>query len=270
LLAAVFFLTYNLLHRSPMPDLVPISRVAAEVQAGRVSRITVIGNRLEVYLETGQQIRSLKEATSTLAEQLKALGVSEEKLAQVQIEVTETPDWNTLFSTGGTILVMVIFLVAAFFFLRQFQGVNNQALSFGKSRARLYTSDKPSVTFDDVAGVDEAKEELREVVEFLKEPQKFIQVGARIPKGVLLMGAPGTGKTLLAKRSPGRPASPSSACLAPSLWRCSSASAPAGCGTSLIRPNAIPPASSSWTRLTRWGATGVPVWAAPTTSGSRP
>jgi len=199
LLAAVFFLTYNLLHRSPMPDLVPISRVAAEVQAGRVSRITVTGNRLEVYLETGQQIRSLKEATSTLAEQLKALGVSEEKLAQVQIEVTETPDWNTLFSTGGTILVMVIFLVAAFFFLRQFQGVNNQALSFGKSRARLYTSDKPSVTFDDVAGVDEAKEELREVVEFLKEPQKFIQVGARIPKGVLLMGAPGTGKTLLAK-----------------------------------------------------------------------
>jgi hypothetical protein len=69
LLAAVFFLTYNLLHRSPMPDLVPISQVAAEVQAGRVSRITVIGNRLEVYLETGQQIHSLKEATSTLAEQ---------------------------------------------------------------------------------------------------------------------------------------------------------------------------------------------------------
>ncbi len=199
LLAAVFFLTYNLLHRSPTPDLVPITRVASEMQAGRVTKITITGTRLTVVLETGQQLRSLKEAGSTLAEQLKALGVSDEQLAKVQIEVTETADWAALFSTGGTILVMVIFLAAAFFFLRQFQGVNNQAMSFGKSRARLYTSDKPSVTFDDVAGVDEAKEELREVVEFLKEPQKFIQVGARIPKGVLLMGAPGTGKTLLAK-----------------------------------------------------------------------
>jgi len=199
LLAAVFFLTYNLLHRSPTPDTVPISRVASEVQAGRVVKITVTGTRLTAVLETGQQLRSLKEEGSTLAEQLKALGVTDEQLANVQIEVVETADWATLFSTGGTILVMLIFLAAAFFFLRQFQGVNNQAMSFGKSRARLYTSDKPSVTFDDVAGVDEAKEELREVVEFLKEPQKFIQVGARIPKGVLLMGAPGTGKTLLAK-----------------------------------------------------------------------
>jgi cell division protease FtsH len=83
--------------------------------------------------------------------------------------------------------------------LRQFQGANNQALAFGKSRARMYTGDQPSVTFEDVAGVDEAEEELGEVVEFLKEPEKFVQLGARIPKGVLLMGAPGTGKTLLAK-----------------------------------------------------------------------
>jgi cell division protease FtsH len=83
--------------------------------------------------------------------------------------------------------------------LRQAQGTNNQALSFGKSRARMFTGDQPSVTFDDVAGVDEAKEELKEVVEFLKEPEKFISLGARIPKGVLLVGSPGTGKTLLAK-----------------------------------------------------------------------
>jgi cell division protease FtsH len=86
-----------------------------------------------------------------------------------------------------------------FFMLRQAQGSNNQALSFGKSRARMFTGDQPTVTFDDVAGVDESKEELQEVVEFLKEPEKFISLGARIPKGVLLIGAPGTGKTLLAK-----------------------------------------------------------------------
>ncbi|RME34819.1 MAG: ATP-dependent zinc metalloprotease FtsH [Thermoflexia bacterium] len=193
------FLTYNLLSRSGEPNVVPISRVAAEVQADRVERIVVSGNRLEVRLKTGQQLRSTKEATATVAEQLKWLGVSEEQLAKVQIEVAETPDWTALLSTGGTFLMMILFLVTIFFFLRQFQGVNNQALSFGKSRARLYTSDKPAVTFDDVAGVDEAKEELREIVEFLKEPQKFIQLGARIPKGVLLVGAPGTGKTLLAK-----------------------------------------------------------------------
>jgi cell division protease FtsH len=83
--------------------------------------------------------------------------------------------------------------------LRQAQGSNNQALSFGKSRARMFTGDQPTVTFEDVAGVKEAKEELYEVVEFLQEPEKFISLGARIPKGVLLVGAPGTGKTLMAK-----------------------------------------------------------------------
>jgi cell division protease FtsH len=86
-----------------------------------------------------------------------------------------------------------------YFMLRQAQGTNNQALSFGKSRARMFTGDQPTVTFEDVAGADEAKEELKEVVEFLKEPEKFISLGARIPKGVLLVGSPGTGKTLLAK-----------------------------------------------------------------------
>jgi cell division protease FtsH len=94
-----------------------------------------------------------------------------------------------------------LILVGAFFFflLRQAQGAGNQAFAFGKSRARLFTGDKPTVTFADVAGADEAKEELREVVEFLKEPQKFAALGARIPKGVLLVGPPGTGKTLMAK-----------------------------------------------------------------------
>ena len=86
-----------------------------------------------------------------------------------------------------------------FLFLRQAQGSNNQALNFGKSRARMFSSSRLSVTFLDVAGVEEAKEELKEVVEFLKYPEKFAALGARIPKGVLLVGPPGTGKTLLAK-----------------------------------------------------------------------
>ncbi|MFZ1692541.1 MAG: ATP-dependent zinc metalloprotease FtsH, partial [Flavobacteriales bacterium] len=97
-------------------------------------------------------------------------------------------------------LLPLIFIGALFFILfRQTQGSNNQALSFGKSKARVFTGDKPTVKFDDVAGADEAKEELKEVVEFLKEPQKFAALGARIPQGVLLVGPPGTGKTLMAK-----------------------------------------------------------------------
>jgi len=99
----------------------------------------------------------------------------------------------------GTFLPLLIFGGLLFFMLRQAQGSNNQAMSFGKSRARLFTGDKPTVTFQDVAGVEEAKEELQEVVEFLQEPEKFVALGARIPKGVLMVGPPGTGKTLMAR-----------------------------------------------------------------------
>jgi len=199
LIAAVIFLGYSLVSQSGSVESVPLSKVAEAVEAGDVKSITVSDDQLLVTFNDGRKVRSSKEPSSTLLEQLQVLGVSAEKLTQIEIEIMRTPDWGTLLSTGGMILTVAVFLIGGYFFLRQFQGANNQALSFGKSRARLYTGDQPAVTFDDVAGVDEAKEELREVVEFLKEPQKFIQLGARIPKGVLLMGAPGTGKTLLAK-----------------------------------------------------------------------
>jgi len=199
MIVAVVFLIYSLLNRSGQAAPIPLSQVAARVEAGEVKEITITGDDLAVVFSDGTQARSLKESGSTLAEQLSALGVSSERLAQLRITVDQAPDWSTLLSTGGMLLMIVVVFLGGYLFLRQFQGVNSQAISFGKSRARLYTSDQPSVTFEDVAGVEEAKEELREVVEFLKEPAKFITLGARIPKGVLLMGAPGTGKTLLAK-----------------------------------------------------------------------
>src|SRR5258706_13349848 len=97
-------------------------------------------------------------------------------------------------------LLPILLMVGVFWFIfRQAQGSNNAAMSFGKSRARMFSGEHPTVTFQDVAGIEESKQELAEIVEFLKEPQKFIQLGARIPKDVLLVGPPGTGKTLLAK-----------------------------------------------------------------------
>jgi cell division protease FtsH len=162
--------------------------------------LAVKGNDIEVVYDDNRVALARKEPGSTAVEQLQAFGVEEEALQMLEsFNVEEPTDWTALFSIGGTLLGIIAMGVVAYLFIRQFQGVNNQAMSFGKSKARMFSGDRPTVTFDDVAGVDEAKEELEEVVEFLEEPQKFINLGARIPKGVLLVGAPGTGKTLMAK-----------------------------------------------------------------------
>jgi len=177
----------------------PLTEIAAQIREGNVTRVRVEGDTLFAELRGDEEIRSHKGPESDVIDQLRNLGVTAEELERVEIDVVQPPDWMTLLSAGGSILLVIAMLVGGYMMLRQFQGANSQALAFGKSRARMYTGDQPSVTFDDVAGVDEAKEELREVVEFLEEPEKFVQLGARIPKGVLLVGAPGTGKTLLAK-----------------------------------------------------------------------
>jgi len=199
LILAVAYLTYSMLSATNRDDEIALSEVAQAVENGDVREIVVSDGRLEVYFNDGREATSVQEGSSTLPEQLAALGVSAERIRAVEVTVVQSVDWGGLFSTAGMILAVVTLFIGGYFFMRQFQGANNQAISFGKSRARLYTGDQPSVTFEDVAGVEEAKEELWEVVEFLREPGKFITLGARIPKGVLLMGAPGTGKTLLAK-----------------------------------------------------------------------
>ena len=142
-----------------------------------------------------------KEADATLVEQLTSLGVTSEQLSaeRIKIEIKPPSAWLGVATALGYILPFIILAGVFWFVFRQAQGSNNAAMSFGKSRARMFTGDQPTVTFEDVAGVEEAKEELQEVVEFLREPEKFISLGARIPKGVLLVGPPGTGKTLLAK-----------------------------------------------------------------------
>src|SRR5919202_1327774 len=116
-----------------------------------------------------------------------------------KIKVYQPPVWNGILGAITVVLPMLLLIGFFVFFMRQAQGSNNQALSFGKSRARMFTGDKPTVTFADVAGQEEPKQDLTEVVEFLKFPDKFAQLGARIPRGVLMVGPPGTGKTLLSR-----------------------------------------------------------------------
>ncbi|RMG96496.1 MAG: ATP-dependent zinc metalloprotease FtsH [Chloroflexi bacterium] len=127
------------------------------------------------------------------------IGQEEYSDGQPTIIYDRPSQWGSWLNLIGIFLPAILIIAFIYFIFRQAQGSNNQALSFGKSRARMFTGDHPTVTFDDVAGCDEAKEELQEIVEFLKEPEKFVSFGARIPKGVLLVGSPGTGKTLLAK-----------------------------------------------------------------------
>jgi len=183
---------------------IPINQLAADIEAGKVSSIQVDGDRVEIQYKSLEQKTatfSSKDPQSGLVEQLIQLGVSPEKLRdpQLSIKIVVPSFWSEALIALLNFLPFILMGVLFVFFIRQAQGSNNAAMAFGKSRAKMLSGEHPGVTFADVAGVEEAKEELQEIVEFLKEPQKFIALGARIPKGVLLVGSPGTGKTLMAK-----------------------------------------------------------------------
>lgn len=199
LVAIGVMLFYSAKQTNSSTEGLTINQLAMDIQANKVNRIVVDENKLRVIYADGEKTTN-KEDGATLVEQLLNLGVPAEQLRNnTIIEVKAPGAWIGFMSTLGVILPIIILAGFVWFIFRQAQGSNNAAMSFGKSRARMFTGDQPTVTFLDVAGVEEAKEELKEVVEFLKEPQKFISLGARIPKGVLLVGPPGTGKTLLAK-----------------------------------------------------------------------
>jgi len=199
--AIIVMAVYSFSQRSSAQDLT-INQVAADIKAGKISEIENSENRLRVkYYQDLTEGVSNVESSATLVEQLIDLGVTPTDLNPDKIKIIIKPPsaWVGVLTALGYIFPFILLGGAFFFIFRQAQGSNNAAMSFGKSKARMFTGDHPTVTFLDVAGVEEAKEELKEVVEFLREPQKFIALGARIPKGVLLVGPPGTGKTLLAK-----------------------------------------------------------------------
>jgi cell division protease FtsH len=199
-IATMFYMGFR--QDTTSKEVLTINQVAHDIQVGNVSRVIVENDdKITVIYADGTEEESHKEPGATLVEQLVGLGVTSAQLSSenVKIEIKPPSSWVGILSSVVYILPILLMAGVLWFIFRQAQGSNNAAMAFGKSRARMFTGDHPTVTFSDVAGVDEAKEELSEVVEFLREPQKFIQLGARIPKGVLLVGPPGTGKTLLAK-----------------------------------------------------------------------
>ena len=188
--ASILFNLFGPLFEEP-PEEATLSQITEEYNAGRIEKIEIDGSEMVAELNDGRRLVTYKEEGTSLTE----YGISPE---QVSVNV-ENPETGTFWPTFLSVILPFLLLGGfIFFMLRQAQGANMKAMSFGKSTAKLANL-KKKTTFDDVAGLEEAKEELMEVVDFLKNPAKYRSVGAEIPKGLLLVGAPGVGKTLLAK-----------------------------------------------------------------------
>jgi cell division protease FtsH len=203
LLLVVMGLALLYAYRSQTPSVpeVDISQAQQDINAGRIRSVAIVANKATLQFkdsDTHKEQTTVPEPDTILSKTVQ--DYNNTHADQVALKFQENN--NSLSIVGSIVLSLLpVLLIGGFFFymMRQAQGTNNQALSFGKSRARMFIGNKPTVTFDDVAGVEEAKQELTEVVEFLKYPEKFSSLGARIPRGVLLVGPPGTGKTMLAR-----------------------------------------------------------------------
>ena len=194
---------YSLVESFVQPStLIPLSTVASDVASGKIQKITVSGDSLELTYADSSVKTSRKDPSAGLPETLATYGVTPAQLAKVSITIQGQSGFEFWFLNLAPIFIPIIFIVFFFWYLsRQVKGAGMQAFTFGQSKARIIDPADSSqrVTFADVAGAREAKEELLEIVDFLKNPKKFLDIGARIPKGIILMGAPGTGKTLLAR-----------------------------------------------------------------------
>ncbi|MBI4286378.1 MAG: AAA family ATPase, partial [Chloroflexi bacterium] len=200
LLIAITFFSF-FIRNTQKPTEISLDKVITMSQNGEMSKLVIKGNDLLITAVDGRELKAGIQNLNLV--DLKELGL---RLEGVDVETKASGfDWGSVLISFLPLILLVALL---FFLFRRAQGVNSQAMSFGRSRARLFSANTPTITFDDVAGVDESKDELREVVDFLKSREKFQMLGARIPKGVLLVGPPGTGKTLLARAVAGEAAVP--------------------------------------------------------------
>mgnify|MGYP001615253438 FL=1 len=185
---------------STTPQIISLDKVVKMVNAGAVKSITVTGSDITIELKAGVKMVAQKESEAGLTETLKNYGVDSAALANVEFKIEEPSGMKYWMGVLLPILLPILGMVAIFWFLfRQARSGVNQAFTFGKANLKMFFANKDKITFKDVAGLKEAKEELIEVVDFLKNPKKFLEMGAKIPRGVLLMGQPGTGKTLMAR-----------------------------------------------------------------------
>jgi cell division protease FtsH len=191
-ISLMMILLFNLFNKQkPVQEKLNYSDFISAVDAGKITAVTIQGNDVSGKYTDGKEFRTYKPADANLTEVLLEKNVS---IAARPEE--EKFSWFSIFISWFPLILLVGVWI---FFMRQMQAGGGKAMSFGKSRAKLLTEAQGKVTFEDVAGIDEAKEELGEIISFLKDPKKFTKLGGRIPKGVLLMGPPGTGKTLLAR-----------------------------------------------------------------------
>ncbi|MDQ6673291.1 MAG: ATP-dependent zinc metalloprotease FtsH [Chloroflexota bacterium] len=205
ILVAIIALFFTVVQQGGAPDVKPVALndLAQRIKRGEIKSLEVTDDRVVAVASTpggaDQRLTTRVGPTTNVLDAMRNFGVTPEQLATVQYTVKDPPQLSNWLGILVNLLPLIFFGAILLFMMRQAQGSNNQALSFGKSRARMFMGNKPTITFQDVAGVEEAKQELQEVVEFLKYPEKFAALGARIPKGVLLVGPPGTGKTLLSR-----------------------------------------------------------------------
>ncbi len=177
----------------------PLSQVIDDVKAGKVQQITIVDNKLTVK-EKNQTLTSQKESSSNVYQLFKDAGVP---LDKTKVDIRDESGLNSWLNIVTSILPVILMVAFFYFIFRQARGAQDNIFSFGQSRAKLFSKDSPRISFTDVAGVDEAKQELTEIVDFLKNPGKYKAMGARTPKGVLMIGPSGTGKTLLARATAG-------------------------------------------------------------------
>ncbi len=199
LVIGAIFSTYNF--GSDKPKEINISTLVEQVVKGEVKSLAISGNDIEAELQDGTEEKTMKESGQSLSELFADYNVDKAAVSAVDVQIKSESGSGTFWSVIVPTLLPILLIVVLFWFvIRQLQGANSKAMSFGQAGAREFSKDaKNKISFKDIAGAKEAKEELMEEVDFLKNPKKFIDLGAKIPKGVLLMGPPGTGKTLMAR-----------------------------------------------------------------------